>query len=83
LHPPRAGAGDVGVFFTIYAKSDGVWLAPAWLEGSEVIAVFEHHDDPKPSHFMRLEWRDSRISFIRDHRYVQYVVADAEMVLAV
>jgi RNA polymerase sigma factor (sigma-70 family) len=83
LHPPREGAADVGRFFTIYAKSDGVRLAPAWLEGNEVIAVFEHRDDPKPSHFMRLEWRDGRISFIRDYRYVLYVVADAEMVLAV
>jgi RNA polymerase sigma factor (sigma-70 family) len=83
LHPPRVGAADVGVFFTIYAKSDGVWLAPAWLEGSEVIAVFEHPDDPKPSHFMRLEWLDDRISFIRDYRYVQYIAADAEMVFSV
>ena len=31
------------MFFTIYA-SDAVWLAPAWLEGREVIAVFE---DPR------------------------------------
>jgi RNA polymerase sigma-70 factor (ECF subfamily) len=83
LHPPRVGAADVGTFFTIYAKDDGVRLAPAWLEGSEVIAVFEHPDDPKPSYFMWLEWRDSRISFIRDYRYVQYIAADAEMVFTV
>jgi RNA polymerase sigma-70 factor (ECF subfamily) len=83
LHPPRVGAADVGMFFTIYAKSDGVRLAPAWLEGREVIAVFEHPDDPKPSHFMWLEWRDGRISFIRDYRYVRYVAADAELVLAI
>jgi RNA polymerase sigma-70 factor (ECF subfamily) len=83
LHPPRVGAADVGMFFTIYAKSDGVRLAPAWLEGREVIAVFEHPDDPKPSHFMWLEWHDGRISFIRDYRYIRYVAADAELVLAI
>lgn len=82
MHPPRSGAADVGMFFTIYAKSEGLWLRPAWLEGREVIAVFEHRTDPKPIHFMWLEWRDGRISFIRDYRYVGYVTDDAELVLA-
>ncbi len=54
---------DVGMFFTIYAKFDGVSLAPAWLEGREVIAVFENRADPKPSYMMWLEWRDGQISF--------------------
>jgi RNA polymerase sigma factor (sigma-70 family) len=81
-YPPRAGAAEVGTFFTIYAKFEGVWLAPAWLEGREVIAVFEDRADPKPSYFMWLEWRDGRISFIHDYRYVRYVVADAELKLA-
>jgi RNA polymerase sigma factor (sigma-70 family) len=81
-YPPRAGAADVGMFFTIYAKFEGVWLAPAWLEGREVIAVFEDRADPKPSYVMWLEWRDGRISFIRDYRYARYVVADAELKLA-
>ena len=81
-HPPRIGRADAGLFFTIYAKSEGVWLAPAWLEGREVIAVFEDRADPKPSYMMWLEWRDGRISFIRDYRHVRYVAADAELVLA-
>jgi len=70
------------LFFTIYAKFEGVWLAPAWLEGREVIAVFADRADPKPSYIMWLEWRDGRISFIRDYRYARYVVADAELSLA-
>jgi RNA polymerase sigma-70 factor, ECF subfamily len=81
-YPLRAGAADVGMFFTIYAKFDGVWLAPAWLEGREVIAVFADRADPKPSYVMWLEWRDGRISFIRDYRYARYVAADAELTLA-
>jgi RNA polymerase sigma factor (sigma-70 family) len=81
-YPLRAGRADVGLFFTIYAKFDGVWLAPAWLEGREVIAVFADRVDPKPSYIMWLEWRDGRISFIRDYRYARYVVADAELALA-
>ena len=82
LHPLRVGRADVGLFFTLYAKIDGVSLAPAWLEGREVIAVFEDRADPKPSYIMWLEWRDGRISFIRDYRYVRYVTADAELTLA-
>ncbi len=81
-HPPRVGSAEVGTFFTIYAKFGGVWLAPAWLEGREVIAVFENRTDPKPDYVMWLEWRDGRISFIRDYRYARYVIADAELALA-
>jgi RNA polymerase sigma factor (sigma-70 family) len=81
-HPVRVGSADVGMFFTIYAKYDGLWLAPAWLEGREVIAVFEDRADPKPSYMMWLEWRDGRISFIHDYRYVRYVAADADLALA-
>ena len=81
-HPLRVGAADVGMFFTIYAKSDGVWLAPAWLDGREVIAVFENRADPKPSYMMWLEWRDGRISFIHDYRHSRYVAADAVLVPA-
>ena len=81
-YPMRAGAADVGMFFTIYAKFEGVRLAPAWVEGGEVIAVFENRTDAKPAYFMWLEWRGERISFIRDYRYARYVVSDAELVLA-
>jgi RNA polymerase sigma-70 factor (ECF subfamily) len=72
----------VGRFFTFYAGYESVWLAPAWLEGREVIAVFADRDDDKPIYFTWLEWRDDRISFIHDTRYARYVIADAELVLA-
>ena len=54
-------------------------VSVAWLEGREVIAVFEDRADPKPSYMMWLEWRDGRISFIRDY---PYITADAELTLA-
>jgi RNA polymerase sigma factor (sigma-70 family) len=78
-HPVRVGSADVGMFFSIYAKIDRVWLAPAWLDGREVIAVFENRLDTKPSYFMWLEWRGNKITFIRDYKYVRYVMADAEL----
>lgn len=81
-YPVRVGAADVGMFFTIYAKFEGVRLAPAWVEGREVIAVFENGNGAKPSYFMWLEWRGDRISFIRDYRYARYIVDDAQLMLA-
>ena len=80
-HPVRVGAADVGLFFTLYAKMDWVSLSPAWIEGREVVAVFEDRVDPKPSYVMWLEWREGEISFIRDTRYVRYILADADLTL--
>jgi RNA polymerase sigma factor (sigma-70 family) len=81
-YPLRAGAADVSMFFGIYSRSAPVRLAPAWLDGREVIAVYEDPAAAKPSYLMWLEWTDGRISFIRDYKYVRYVVDDAELVLA-
>jgi RNA polymerase sigma-70 factor (ECF subfamily) len=80
-YPPRAGAADVGTFFGIYSRSAPVRLAPAWLDGREVIAVYEDAAT-QPSYMMWLEWTDGRISFIRDYKYVRYVIDDAELILA-
>ncbi len=81
-YPLRAGAADVGMFFGIYSRSAPVRLAPAWLDGREVIAVYEDPQAAKPSYLMWLEWRDGRISFIRDYKYVRYVIDGAELVAA-
>jgi RNA polymerase sigma-70 factor (ECF subfamily) len=81
-YPVRVGPSDVGRFFTIYATFKGVRLQPAWVEGREVIAVFEPGAGPTPSYFMWLEWRDGRISFIRDYRYARYIADDAKLMLA-
>jgi RNA polymerase sigma-70 factor (ECF subfamily) len=80
-YPLRAGATEVGRFFTIYATFGDVRLQPAWVEGREVIAVFEKDAGATPSYFMWLEWRDGRISFIRDYRYARYILDDAKLVL--
>jgi RNA polymerase sigma factor (sigma-70 family) len=81
-YPVRAGAADVGMFFGIYSHSAAVRLVPARLDGREVIAVYEDPQAVRPSYLMWLEWTNGRISFIRDYKYVRYVVDDAELVLA-
>jgi RNA polymerase sigma factor (sigma-70 family) len=81
-YPLRAGAADVGMFFGIYARSAPVRLVPAWLDGREVIVVYEDTRAVKASYLMWLEWTNGRISFIRDYRHVPYVADDAELILA-
>jgi len=81
-YPLRAGAADVSMFFGIYSRGEPVRLVPAWLDGREVIAVYEGGQAAKPSYLMWLEWTAGRISFIRDYKYVRYVVDDAALVLA-
>jgi RNA polymerase sigma factor (sigma-70 family) len=81
-YPVRSGSADVGMFFGIYSRLDPVWLVPAWLEGREVIAVFEDRAAAQANYFMWLEWRGGQITFIRDYKYVRYVTADAELTLA-
>ena len=81
-YPVRVGAGDVGMFFGIYSRSAPVRLVPAWLDGREVIAVYEDPQAAKPSYLMWLDWANGGICFIRDYKYVRYVIDDAELVLA-
>jgi len=78
-HPRHRGREEVGSFFSIYSRSAPVHLVPAWLEGREVIAVYEGDACGRPSYLMRVEMREGRIVFIRDYRYVRYVVTEAEL----
>jgi hypothetical protein len=48
----------------------------AWLDGREVIAVYEDPQAAKPSNLMWLAWTADRISFIRDYRHVRHVIDD-------
>lgn len=78
-HPRRRGRTEVGQFFSIYARSGPVRLVPAWLEGREVIGVFEDERNSLPNYLMSVETRDGCVTFIRDYRYVRYVSAEAEV----
>lgn len=81
-HAARVGAADVGVFFGVYSRNPPARLAPAWLDGREVVIVFETEDSVRPDYFMWVEWRGDEIVSIRDYKYARYVMMDAEIVLA-
>ena len=71
--PEISGAPDVGRFFTYYAEYPPVRVEPAWLEGREILVVISEQKETT-EYFMLLEWRDQKITLIRDHRYSAYVM---------
>jgi RNA polymerase sigma factor (sigma-70 family) len=77
----RAGRA-VGDYLTNYQRIHDWALAPAWLEGREVIAVFRAPGDARPAYFVELTVESGKVRFIRDYRYVPYVLQDAELALA-
>ena len=77
----RAGPA-VNDYFTNYARIPDWSLAPAWLEGREVIAVFRASGEARPGYFIDLTVRDGKIRFIRDFYHVPYILQEAEIVLA-
>ncbi len=72
----------VNDYFTNYARIADWSLAPAWLEGREVIAVFRAPGHMKPGYFITLTVESGKIRSIRDFFYVPYILQDAEIVLA-
>jgi hypothetical protein len=71
---------EVSRYFTNYDTLRDFRLVPAWLEGKEVIAVFRQNA-AEPSYFVELELVGGRVALIRDYRYVDYILNDAEMTL--
>ncbi len=72
-----AGRRDVGQYFTNYARAGAMHLAPAWLDGREVLAVLPDPAACQPRYFIDLGWSDGQVVTIRDFRYVPYIVRDA------
>jgi RNA polymerase sigma-70 factor (ECF subfamily) len=74
-----AGRQDVGGYFSNYARTAGWRLAPAWLEGREVLAVLADETLGRPGYFIELSWLAGQVVRIRDFRYVPYVLQEAGM----
>jgi RNA polymerase sigma factor (sigma-70 family) len=77
----RAGRA-VGNYLSNYERLHDWRLVPAWLEGREVIVVFRAPEDTRPGYFIELTVENEKVRFIRDFRYVPYVMHEAAVVLA-
>jgi RNA polymerase sigma-70 factor (ECF subfamily) len=73
----RSGRQNVSHYFTNYDKVHDWRLAPGWLDGREVLAVFRNPGDTRPGYFIELELIRDQIAAIRDFRYVPYIGRDA------
>ena len=78
----RNGKRDVGGYLSNYAANATWRLAPAWLDGREVIAGFRNVQDERPSYFIELTIANGLVTMIRDFRYVPYIAEDAAIELA-
>jgi RNA polymerase sigma-70 factor, ECF subfamily len=73
----RKGADGVATYFTNYSRSTDWHLAPAWMDGREVIAVRRDSLDTRPSYVIDLSIVDGRIAVIRDFVHATHVVDEA------
>lgn len=78
----RTGRHDVGAYPTNYGLVHDWHLVPAWVDGREALAVFRTPDALRPAYFIELTFSAGAVTSIRDFRYVPYIAADAEIVLA-
>jgi len=78
LRATRVGRREVGLYFTNYDAHHDWQLAPAWLDGREVLAV--PASATRPAYFIELVVTGDRIAAIRDFRYLGYIVRDARFV---
>jgi RNA polymerase sigma factor (sigma-70 family) len=72
----------VGNYLSNYDLRQDWRLAPAWLEGREVIAVFRASGDVRPGYFIELGVAVGKVRFIHDFRYVPYIMRDAQIEVA-
>jgi RNA polymerase sigma factor (sigma-70 family) len=76
-HSKRKGAEGVATYFTNYSRSAHWHLAPAWMDGREVIAVRRDSVDTRPTYVIELSIMDGRIAAIRDFVHATQVVDEA------
>jgi len=69
------GRDKVGPYFTRYAEVTKWQFALGAVEGRPVMLVFDSTGPmEQPAHFVLLEWRNDRISAIRDFLFAPYVM---------
>ena len=78
----KASGRPVATYFTNYAHSRDWHLAPGWMDGREVIAVFRDPPGARPGYFIELTVEGGRVAAIRDFRHVPYIGAEAGIALS-
>jgi RNA polymerase sigma-70 factor (ECF subfamily) len=77
-----AGRSEVELYYTNYDRVYGWQAVPAWLDGREVLAMMVDGQGDSPAYFVELNWVGSKLTLIRDYRYVPYIATEARFALA-
>ena len=75
-----AGKRQVAIYYTNYDQKPGWRMAPAMLDGREVIAGYRG-EEAAPAYYIELKWKDGKLAAIRDYFFVPYILRDAQLVL--
>jgi RNA polymerase sigma-70 factor (ECF subfamily) len=75
----REGKVGVGGYYSNYQKRDDWIMAPGRVEGRPAILAFDRSDPSgPPRYFILLQFDGDNVLSIRDFRYAQYAMADAQ-----
>ena len=79
----QARAATAGYYdrYAEYLKTEDIRAQAGFVDGVPAIAMFSPSSSVTPAYFIVLEWRDGRVSLIRDFRYVPYIANDARFSL--
>jgi RNA polymerase sigma-70 factor (ECF subfamily) len=59
------------------AQAEDLRAEPGWVDGVPAIAMFRPAASSRPAYFVLINWRQERISEVRDFRYVPYIADEA------
>jgi RNA polymerase sigma-70 factor (ECF subfamily) len=74
------GSHKTAPYFTRYAEETKWRFALGAVEGRPAMLVFESGAMEKPAHFVLVDWRNDRISAIRDFLFAPYVLESVDWV---
>jgi RNA polymerase sigma-70 factor (ECF subfamily) len=78
----RRGRKEVGIYFHNYDNRLDWHVAPAWLDGREVLAVLHNAGSTVVRSLIELVVRNGRIAQIRDLHHIPYIMAEAHVVMS-
>lgn len=64
-------------YFVRYDAVQNWRVEPGLLDGRQVLAMYTHTQDERPSNFIELTFADDRIVYIRDFHFVSYIAREA------
>ncbi|MES1174746.1 MAG: sigma-70 family RNA polymerase sigma factor [Myxococcales bacterium] len=81
----RRGRVEVSTYFENYSKYSDWRLVPGSLDGAPVVLVYREPHSARPGYFIELAFdrEGERVVWIRDFRYVPYILADTASAVSV